>query len=480
MRGEDGNVTFVRHLRHAIGGVAGIVTAAMLINPLASADAQTPPRTAQFWVTLADGSKLLARQADMHFSAGAPIVPTITVDDSARYQTISGIGASMTDSSASLLMRMPTARRKAILSSLFNPTTGIGLSYLRQPVGASDFATSIYSLDDAEPSDPTLAHFSVARDASAVLPAIRAARKLNPRLMLMLSPWSAPYWMKTSGSALGGTLLSSAPQNYADYLTKAVSAYNANGAPVDAITIQNEPSWTPADYPGMTLTVAQEASVADALRGSLDRAGLGRVRLVGNDDNWATAARATELLRASPALSGVAFHCYSGDPSAQTAVHESTGKDIYLSECTGGDWGLGFGGDLDWTVRTLLIDGFRDWARTVTMWNLLLDPQHGPHTGGCTDCRGLMTVDPTTGKSVANPEFYALGQLSKFAQPGAVRVASSDGVQGLRTVAFRNSDGSHALLVLNDSPASVTFAVVSAGQHVRASLPGGGVGTLVW
>jgi glucosylceramidase len=91
-----------------------------------------------------------------------------------------------------------------------------------------------------------------------------------------------------------------------------------------------------------------------------------------------------------------------------------------------------------------------------------------------------MTVDPTTGKSVANPEFYALGQLSKFAQPGAVRVASSDGVQGLRTVAFRNSDGSHALLVLNDSPASVTFAVVSAGQHVRASLPGGGVGTLVW
>jgi len=479
MRREE-TVRRIARTRQALGALSIAMVFAPVLHPWSAAGAQQRSLQASSWVTYPDQSKLLARQPNINFTYAASQGPTISVDDNTRFQSVEGIGASMTESSASLLMQLPVAQRNRVMSSLFNATSGIGLTYLRQPVGASDFATGIYSLDDTATPDPTLTHFSVTRDQSAVLPLIRAARKLSPQLKLMLTPWSAPAWMKTSGSATGGTLSTSDQQVYAEYLTRAVAAYAANGAPVQALTLQNEPTWTPWDYPGMTLTVSQEASLAAAVRSTLDRAGFAGVQLIGHDDNWSQSDRAIELLRGASALSGVAFHCYRGDPSSQSAVHDATGKDIYLSECTGGDWGLGFAGDLDWAVRNLVIDGFRNWARTLTLWNVALDPSHGPHTGGCTDCRGLLTVDPSTGRSSANPEYYALGQVAKFVRPGAVRVSSSDDIAGLRSVAFRNRDGSHVLVVLNDGWSSTTFQIGWSGQYARSALPAGGVATFTW
>lgn len=126
------------------------------------------------WLTTKDGQSKLARQPDAEFGAGGGN-ETITVDPGTTYQAVDGFGAALTDSSAWLVNNSP--RRDEIMSRLFDADTGIGLTALRQVVGASDFARSTYSYDDvpAGESDYELAEFSIAHDEADILPLLRRA-----------------------------------------------------------------------------------------------------------------------------------------------------------------------------------------------------------------------------------------------------------------------------------------------------------------
>jgi glucosylceramidase len=113
------------------------------------------------------------------------------------------------------------------------------------------------------------------------------------------------------------------------------------------------------------------------------------------------------------------------------------------------------------------------------MWNLALDETFGPHKGGCADCRGVVTINSTTGKVTKNIEYYAFGHASKFVRPGAVRVASNE-ADGLSNVAFENTDGSIVLIALNGNTAAKAFSVKSGDTAFDYNLPAGAVATFVW
>src|SRR5262249_32139954 len=121
-----------------------------------------------------------------------------------------------------------------------------------------------------------------------------------------------------------------------------------------------------------------------------------------------------------------------------------------------------------------------NWARTVQKWNLALDQNNGPHTGGCPNCLGLVTIDSSNGHLTYNPEYYALGHASKFVVPGARRIASStNGSGSVQSVAFKNPDGRKVLVVLNAGPATA-FKVHSAGRSFLYTLREGDVATFTW
>jgi glucosylceramidase len=161
----------------------------------------------QVWLTTADGSAKLARQPDTAFGAPA-LARDVMVSPAETHQTMAGFGASITGASASLIAAMPKARRNALMADLFQTA---GLNYLRQPIGATDFnrTADFYTYDDGA-ADPTLSRFSVQRDETEnILPLVRQARRLNPALKVMGSPWSAPAWMKDSDNLNGGSLRTS-------------------------------------------------------------------------------------------------------------------------------------------------------------------------------------------------------------------------------------------------------------------------------
>ena len=202
---------------------------------------------ASVWVTTGDERKLLAHEPDVSFSTKTSTsLPTIVVDDS-TYQEMVGFGAAITDASAININRLDSLAREGLLRDLFDPDSGIGLSFTRLTIGASDFSPRHYSFDDMPPGqrDPGLTRFSIEPNRSDVLPVVQRALAINPQLKVMASPWSAPGWMKTSGSLIKGTLWPNAYGLFAKYLVRYVDAYDSLGVPIYALTVQNEPHIEP-------------------------------------------------------------------------------------------------------------------------------------------------------------------------------------------------------------------------------------------
>jgi glucosylceramidase len=495
-----------------LGAVGLALTTGTSVATVASAAPPVPPPSAHVWVTTPDRAELMHDRGYVPFGTTPSSAPTITVDPSRTYQTVDGFGAAITESTAEVLYSLTPAARNRAMIDLFQPVQGIGVSALRQPMGSSDFTGGDhYTYDDvpAGQTDFDLRHFSIERDKAQVLPLLRRAIGLNPSMTIVATPWSAPAWMKTNDSLIGGRLKDD-PRvyaAYAQYFVKFVKAYAANGVHVDYLTLQNEPqNRKPLQYPGMDLPVDQEARLLAAVGPALKAAGLD-TEILGYDHNWSTHPDdvATTPVGSDPEtdypyellddpaaqwLAGTAYHCYSGDPSAQTALHEAhPDKGIWFTECSGSHSATDtpeqvFRGTLTWHARTVTVGVMRNWAKSAITWNAALDPRGGPHNGGCDTCTGLVTVNDD-GTVTTNAEYYTIGHLSKFVKPGAVRIASTSfGTTGwngeITDVAFRNRDGSTALVVHNENDAPRSFAVAVGGRTLQYTLPGGALATFTW
>jgi glucosylceramidase len=459
------------------------------------------PQDVEVVQTSADLAQHMTRLPDLHFgTAPQPGVAVIDVNDDARFQRVGGFGAAMTDSSAWLIEReIPSASRDALMHDLFGPE-GIHLNFLRVPMGASDFTRdgTPYTYDDLPPghSDPRLAHFSIAHDEAYILPALRQALAINPQSELLASPWTPPAWMKNNRS-LGnlndsGTLRGSAYRPWANYFVKFIQAYARERVPINAITPQNEPT-NPTAYPGLDLSARSEASwIVRDLRPALVKARL-HPKIYGDDFGWSPQAEAYAGTIASgpaaSALTGIAWHCYFGSPHVINAVRLLAPRlDQIVDECSPGITPI--------PTAEVVIASIRNWASTVALWNLALDPQLGPVQApntGCRSCVGLVTIDEHTGAVSPGPSYFQLGQASAFVRPGARRIASPHFVAydykrpgvnfitpGLDDVAFRNPDGSIVLVAYDNSATPASFGVRWQRRWLPYTLPAGATVTFVW
>src|SRR5690606_3481813 len=152
------------------------------------------------YLTTGDQNKRFSRETDIAVTEPdkAPL-PTIHIFPEERLQQIDGFGAALTGSSAFLFHhKLPAAPQAALLEELFSDERGIGLSYIRMTMGASDFSLTNYTYNDLSigEADYTMSRFSLGKDKEDVLPMVRNIIRINPDIRIMASPWSAPAWMK--------------------------------------------------------------------------------------------------------------------------------------------------------------------------------------------------------------------------------------------------------------------------------------------
>src|ERR1700741_1841833 len=105
------------------------------------------------WITTANQQMEMAQQAPVAFSARPPSYETLVVDPTRTFQTMTGFGGSINDSSAYHLYTLPPPQRDQVIHMLFDPKTGDGLDFLRQPIGATDMVAGgqDYTYDDMPP-----------------------------------------------------------------------------------------------------------------------------------------------------------------------------------------------------------------------------------------------------------------------------------------------------------------------------------------
>jgi glucosylceramidase len=408
---------------------------------------------------------------------------TITVNENTAYQQFEGAGASFTDTAAFDIKgsgALSAATQNEVMNKLFNPSTGIGVSALRNVIGSSDLAQNSYSYDNTccDVND-----FSLSRDAD-IMALTKQAKGLNPAMFVLASPWSAPPWMKDNNAYSQGFLQSQYYAAYAQYFVKYIQGYQAQGVPIKYVTEQNEPGCC-AGYPSMQWNASGLDFFAKTnLLPALQSAGLSTKLLIGDwnwdtYDTWVSPLVNDTAIRNHPNFGGIAWHNYGGSPSTGTTVHNQfPSVNEYVTEYSGGTWV----GNQQSQDMTDMVNFFRNWGRSWTKWSMAVDEQMGPHNGGCGTCTGLVTVhrnDSRRGQVDYTIEYYTMGHLTKFVKPGAVRIDSTANGT-VPNVAFKNPDGSKALIAYNTSGSAQTVKVNWGAQSFVYSIPTKTSATFTW
>lgn len=456
-------------------------------------DPQQPPVVAgkaSVYLTKGDKSKLFAKEADLTIKTTTPVTfPVIGLDTSNRFQEIEGYGAALTGSSAYIMKTaLSEGARQTVLNDLFNPATGIGISYLRLTIGASDFSLTDFTYNDlpAGQTDFDLQQFSLAQDMNDVVPVMKEILQINPSIKLMGSPWSPPAWMKTNGNLKGGKLRLDCYDVYADYFVKYIQAMKDQGIVIDAITPQNEPLYFTAGYPCMEMQPSEQLEfIKNSLGPRFESEGI-NTKIILYDHNWDNPQYPITILNdpsAAGFIAGSAFHAYAGDVSAMSTVHMAhPDKGLYFTEISGGAWAGDFSDNLMWNMRNIFIGTARNWTKTALLWNLALNEDFGPQNNGCSNCRGVITINSGNGLVTKNEEYYSIAHFSKFVRPGAVRISTTipQTLPDIGAVGFQNSDGSKVFIACNYGNDDKTITVSQGKNNFSYTVAAKSVATIVW
>ena len=485
------------HRRAFVSAGIAVITVAAALAASQPAVAAGETVTVHLTTTSDSGGRVVTRglqqQPSIAFgSTGGSATHTITVNEGTTYQQFEGGGASITDTTAHLLRGGPVsaATRDAVMRRLFHPVDGIGLSFVRNPIGASDLSRpGNVSLDD---TCCDLNDWGTNGYDTNVRLLTQQAKQLNPQLRVKGVPWSAPGWMKDNGrmDQMGWLKWEYAPM-YAQYFVKYVQSYQAAGIPIDYVSVQNEPNCcqasnpTAMNYPGMSWNPAGLVEFTkNHLYPAFRAAGITTKVLVhdwnyGDYANFGSGVLNDAGVRNDPLFGGIAWHGYFGDPAVGTQVrNQYPNVKQFSTEHSGGTW-ISNQHNEDMAD---IVNYARNWSSSLVKWSLGLNQNMGPHNGGCGTCTGLITVQEggsRAGQVDYTVEYYTTGHLTKFVKPGAHRIDSTANGT-VQNVAYRNPDGSKALIAHNGGTSAQSIRVNWGNQSFTYTLPARTSATFTW
>jgi glucosylceramidase len=392
----------------------------------------------------------------------------VFVDPRRQFQTFLGIGGALTDASAETFAKLPKQKQREFIDAHFDEERGIGYKLARTNIHSCDFSSASYTYVDE--GDKELKSFSVAADKKFRIPFIKEAMAATRgRLNIFASPWSPPAFMKDNNDILhGGKLKPEFYQPWANYYTKFIKAYQAEGVPIWGISIQNEPMATQT-WESCIYTAEEERDfLKNYLGPTMKREGLGDKKIIAWDHNRDLIYQRVSTLLADPKAAqfvwGIGYHWYEpwsgGDPMFDNVrlVNETFPEKplIFTEGCLAPfnaqklkEWSFG-----EQYGRSMIHD-FNNGTVGWTDWNILLDEQGGPnHVANY--CFAPVHADTKTGELIYLSSYYYIGHFSKFIKSGAKRIASSPSRSQLLSTAFLNPDGKAVVVVMNptDKPAS--------------------------
>ncbi len=416
---------------------------------------------------------------------------SVFVEPGRRFQTFLGIGGAITDATAETFAKLDDARQAELLRAYYDPEQGIGYTLARTTIHSSDFSSGSYTY--IAEGDASLASFSVEHDRRYRIPMIkRAIAAAGGTLPLMASPWSAPAFMKDSKDMLhGGKLLPQYADAWAKYYVKFLDAYQAEGIPVWAISLQNEPM-AKQTWESMLFTAEEERDfLKNHLGPTIRNSTHADTRIVVWDHNRDMMVHRANVIFGDPEAAqyawGMGFHWYETwagfEPMFDNVarVHDAwPDKVLLLTEATveGFDWSQVQRWANGERYGTSIIHDLNNGASAWIDWNMLLDETGGPnHVGNY--CFSPVHADTRSGELVYTPSYWYIGHFSKFLRPGAQRVSAASSRSNLLATAFVNADGTLATVMMNPTGQPITYNYYVGTASTRITIPAHGIQTLL-
>lgn len=424
---------------------------------------------------------------------------TITLDPTQKFQTMDGFGAAITGSTCYNLMKMTQEDRTKFLTETFSDDKGMGMNYIRIAIGCSDFSLSEYTCWDKEGKE----NFALqSEEKQYVLPVLKEILAINPSIKIMGSPWTAPKWMKVNNltdlkpfdSWTSGQLNPKYYQDYGWYFVQWLQAMKKEGIHISSITVQNEPL-NRGNSASMYMTwQEQQAFIKQALGPQLKAASLDtKIYAFDHNYNYDNIVDQNDYpvkiyndAGAASFIAGAAFHNYGGDKAELLDIHnQRPDKELVFTETSIGEWNEGRNLEkrLMEDMREVALGTVNNWSRAVIVWNLMLDNDKGPNRdGGCQTCYGAVDISKSNFKKITrNSHYYIVGHLSAVVKSGAVRIgASGYTAEGLIYTAFKNIDGSYALVLLNDANENRKITINDTKNHFSYEVPAKSVVSYRW
>jgi glucosylceramidase len=465
-------------------------------------------------------------------------------------QTIDGFGGSLTESSAYILSYLTPENRATVMNAYFSEE-GAGYTMSRTHIASTDFAVDgNYSYAPA--GDATLADFSIIEDTKGfadtpvpdetgyyglydglsptdptydLLPLIKEAIAIAPDLRIIASPWTAPDWMKTNNDWYGGWLKDEHYSTFANYFSKYLAAYKAEGVNIWAVTPENEPHGNGGQWESMVFSPDAEANfIRENLGPTLAADGFADVKIIGYDQNRDGAKEFADALLADPDTAeyvyGTAIHWYGSSyltfDAELDALHNAYPDKVILnSEATidslGDDealyswwkddawwwnenateWGFFWAENKDdhpiytpvHRYARNIIEGMNHWLTAWVDWNIVLDKRGGPnHVSNF--CGAPVMIDPATGEVYYTPLYDVMSHFSKHIKPGdkvlntATLTPELDS-DVLHASAVQNANGDITMVVLNTSKLPVSFDVLIGNQKTAITIAANALQTIV-
>lgn len=489
--------------------IAGGLLMVMLLGTQSQTITYADITDVNVWISTVNSSnsgmdKALEKQVPIHFEINDGITTNnlIVVNENNTYQTMDGFGASITEASAHLYQKeLDEESKTSMMNALFDKETGIGISMLRQTIGASDHCVAPYNFAPNWQRED-LPNWDFSHELEEIMPTVKDALAIEQgRVKVMASCWSPPGWMKENSSELGmykgrkGRLRSDKYQAYSNYIVKFIQEYMLRGIDIYAITPNNEPDHASYDWPAMPMSHSEAGKlVANYLRPTFNRNNL-NTKIMCWDHSYTTTnykdgAYPLEYYKNNDAFNatdGSAWHWYEGDEEVMSVIHkEYPTKDIWFTEGSGGEWGFPKWRTAFLNQISCIVNIARNWSKSIIYWNLALDQNGGPdyyydvNQHHDSTNRGLVTINTDTKTWDYNVDYYTLGHISKFVDPGAKRIDSTSLDNNIETVAFKNVSGEKVLILANMVNKAQDVKVVWGNKQFSYILLPESITTMTW
>jgi O-glycosyl hydrolase len=429
---------------------------------------------------LAAAAAVMLAAAGVAAGAGpSAAADTATINGATTYQTMAGFGASEGFGEAQTVMNASSAVQQQALGLLYSPTSGAGLTILRNEISADSGST----IEPAAPASPTAAPAyvplaSINQDQGQLWFAqqIKAGYGVTN---VFADAWSAPPFMKTNDSADNGGTLCGVPgatcssgdwrQAYANYLKQYAADYSAAGDPLSYVGPENEANLAPS-YDGMVLSPAQTANFLDVLGPTMAGSGLPTKVECCATEGWDYAQQYAAAIEADATASSYTpvftSHGYTQAPASALPGWARPAWETEWSTFETWDPAWDDGTDasgLTWAQHIYTGLTAANLSAFLYWWGSTTPAENG-------DNEGLIQINGSTVAS--SGRLWAFANYSRYVRPGAVRIGATSSNSAVDLTAFKNTDGSVAVVALNTAASAdpITYSLSGTGTPSGATV----------